>query len=134
MGKITAYCRIGCPHSDHTRDTLQSIMTTSSNKTYPIEIISVNNDERSKDEVRDKLKNIRGNHTTFPMIVYTDSKNKDYFVGGNDILQQTLQMVISFDTTRPNLNMFNLLRESGKRLFCALLIMHNKHLDLCRDV
>ena len=85
MGKIKAYCRFGCPHSDNTRTVLNNLK--SSDSTLKISVISVENNESKKTEIKNNLRSIIGNHNTFPIIIYKRSKGKKYLVGGNSDLE-----------------------------------------------
>ena len=88
MGKITAYCRIGCPHSDATKYSLEQIKTSYPNAN--IEIIPVENNELAKNSIKRSLSSIIGSHSTFPIVLYTKTDNKTFLVGGNDKFQELL--------------------------------------------
>jgi hypothetical protein len=104
MGKIEAYCRIGCPHSDNTSTVLNNLK--SSDSTLKITIIQVKNIESEKTEVKNNLKSIIGNHETFPIIIYTRSKGKKYFVGGNSHLQDAMNIYNSISNLTDEENIY----------------------------
>jgi glutaredoxin len=106
MGKIEAYCRIGCPHSDNTRTALNNLK--SSDSTLEITIISIENNESEKTEVKNNLKSIIGNHETFPIIIYTRSSGKKYFVGGNSHLQGAMNIYNSISNLTDEENILKL--------------------------
>lgn len=85
MGKIIAYCRKECPHSNNTAETLLKYKTK-----YNIEINYVENIEQEKNRIKTILKPIIGNHNTFPIILYLSSNRKYYLIGGNLDLQNIL--------------------------------------------
>lgn len=143
MGKIIAYCKIGCPHSEETRNTLKRIMMFKPRNNYKIdidirdvmtnqnEIISINEDlmnERKDDFLRrlsydKKLKNIEQmrNHRTFPIIFYETSKGDKYLIGGNDKFQNVIKMISD------NVDNYKLLDTEGeKRLGTSLLLFFEK--------
>lgn len=107
MIKIEAYCRIGCPHSDNTRTVLNYLINSDS--TLKISVISVENDDNIKSEVKNKLEKIIGNHNTFPIIIYRRSKGKKYLVGGNSDLENIMKIYHSIS---------NLTDEENIQKFC----------------
>lgn len=108
MGKIEAYCRVGCPHSDNTRRVLNILKEK--DPTLKIKIISVENDDNEKFRVKNDLRPIIGNHNTFPIIIYKRSKGKKYLVGGNDVLENIMNIYRSID---------NLTDEENIKKFCS---------------
>ena len=108
MGKIKAYCRIGCPHSDNTRTVLNNLINSDS--TLKISVISVENDENEKFKIKNKLRSIIGNHNTFPIIIYRRSKGKKYLVGGNSDLEGIMNIYHSIS---------NLTDEENIQKFCS---------------
>jgi glutaredoxin len=110
MGKIIAYCRKGCPHSLNTSNTLKQL------KDNNIEIIDVENDETEKTKIKQQLKDVIGNHNTFPIIIYKTSKNKYYLVGGNSDLQNILQKR-NMVKTKEDVVKLNLNKGSSKLLY-----------------
>ena len=108
MGKIKAYCRFGCPHSDNTRTVLNNLK--SSDSTLKISVISVENNESKKTEIKNNLRSIIGNHNTFPIIIYKRSKGKEYLVGGNSDLENIMNIYHSIS---------NLTDEENIQKFCS---------------
>jgi glutaredoxin len=96
MGKITAYCRLGCPHSEATINSLT--MISKNNPRAKIKIVDVQNTKQSKNQVITILKSFIGDHRTFPMVLYTTSLNETIFVGGNDSFQELLSKAQSLNT------------------------------------
>ena len=88
MGKIIAYCRVGCPHSIKTSETL-----TSFKNKYNIDIKYVENDNNIKDNLKKTLKEIIGDHKTFPIILYETSKQQLLLIGGNSDLQNLIELI-----------------------------------------
>ena len=90
MGKIIAYCREGCPHSNNASKTLNALKDK-----YDIEIKFIKDDDKIKNGLKEKLKEIIGDHSTFPIILYETSKKKLLLVGGNDKLQEIIKYIDS---------------------------------------
>jgi glutaredoxin len=87
MGKIIAYSREQCPHSISTSQVLSKLKDK-----YNIDIKYVKNDETEKNKVKNQLKEIIGNHNTFPIVIYKTSKDRYYLVGGNTDLQNIIKL------------------------------------------
>ena len=102
MGKIIAYCRLQCPHSENTESLLNAMKQINS------EIIYVENTYMDKENVKNELMkiNINGinNNTTFPIIIYQTSKNDYLYIGGNSDFKKCLNFVDRL----PNDNLSNL--------------------------
>ncbi len=86
MRKIIAYCKIECPHSNNTKETLIDLKN---NYNINVEINTVSEDE--KHDIIKKTSNITNNYKTFPIIIYQDSMDKMSFFGGNSDLQNLLK-------------------------------------------
>ncbi len=86
MGKIIVYCRIDCHYSNNTKDVLNKLKDI-----YDIQINIVENNNDAKLSVLNKLKDLIGNHKTFPIVIYESSSDKQYFIGGNDMLMSLIQ-------------------------------------------
>ena len=76
--RLIAYCRVGCPHSDRTKETLNNLC---SSKFSNIKIIDVENNNASKKEATDEIHKLFENsndtqkngvyeYNTFPRIIY----------------------------------------------------------------
>lgn len=101
MRKIIAYCRVGCPHSDRTKETLNNLC---SSKLSTIKIIDVENNNTSKEEATNEIRKLFENsnntqkngvdtYNVFPKIIYISTSEKPYFIGGNDTLQKIYKKV-----------------------------------------
>lgn len=99
--RLITYCRVGCHHSDRTKETFNNLC---SSKFSNIKIIDVENNNASKKEVTDKIHKLFENsndiqkngvyeYNTFPRIIYISTSGNVYFIGGNDILQKILKGV-----------------------------------------
>jgi len=88
MGVIIVYSREGCPHSIKATETLNNLK----NK-YNIKIKYVPNNEIAKNTVKNKLKNIIGDYSTFPIVLYRTSKKKVLLIGGNSDLQNIINQI-----------------------------------------
>jgi glutaredoxin len=108
MNKIIAYCRVGCPHSDETKELLNNLCSA---KLSNIEIIDVKNDDISKKNATSEIKELfNGSNETqkngidtynvYPRIIYISKSNTPYFVGGNDKLKTILKKVNSLVSTK----------------------------------
>lgn len=100
MGKIIAYCREGCKYSIETSNTLTKLK-----KKYNIDIISVVNDENIKNNLKEELKEIIGDHNTFPIILYETSKQKLYLIGGNQDLQNIILLLDKVNSKEEIINL-----------------------------
>jgi len=100
MGKIIAYCREECPHSIKSSESL----TKFKNK-YNIDIVSVKNEDQIKNNLKKKLKEIIGNHNTFPIILYETSKQKLLLIGGNSDLQNLIQLIDKVNSKEDIINL-----------------------------
>jgi glutaredoxin len=104
MGKIIAYCRLECPHSENTASLLKMHNKLNS------KIIYVKNTNESKQNIKKDLmiQNINGinNNTTFPIIVYQTSKNDHLYIGGNSDFKKCLDFVSNL----PKVNLSNLIK------------------------
>ena len=115
MGEIIAYCREGCPHSIKTAKTLENLK----NK-YRIKIKYIENNETIKQSLKNKLKKIIDNYSTFPIILYKTSKNQLLLIGGNSDLQQLINCV---DTIKNKENINNLdITDNQKRLLYYMFL------------
>ena len=147
MGKIIAYCREGCFYSNNTKSILLDInslirktsFNSKPNNNLEIIINSVPNTEREKNNVKQSLKHLIGNHSTFPIVIYETSNGHQYFIGGDSDLVEIMNFVDTFNNNvnitdlssclsentlnriNPNLN-----EEGKKRLICNLLLLKNK--------
>ena len=90
MGKIIAYYREGCPHSINTANILSNF-----NK-RDVEIIPVLDNQYAKNDVFNKLNYLINNYKTFPIIIYESSKEKQFFIGGNDTLMNLIKLSKSY--------------------------------------
>ena len=88
MGVIIVYCREGCPHSIKAAETLNEYKYK-----YNIKIKYIQNNEESKNAIKDKLKDIIGDYSTFPIVLYKTSKKKILLIGGNSDLQKILNYI-----------------------------------------
>lgn len=124
MGRIEAYCRIDCPHSDKTKSILNDLKRSDSK--LRIKIISVENDENEKSRVKNDLRPIIGNHNTFPIIIYKRSKGKKYLVGGNDNLKKIMEIYgeISNLTDEENIRRFCDYGKSGLSKGCFHMLLY----------
>ena len=150
MGKITAYCKIGCPHSEATAKTLIEFIRPKLNQLSDIdrsknsiEIIWIEKSGDSINKIGDQnvnmskssffsslfskygLEEIRS-HSTFPLILYTTSEDEQYYIGGNDNFQNILSRSSSIESEEDCRNQFKTMNEGNKRLFCHLLVLLNK--------
>jgi glutaredoxin len=140
MGKIIAYCRVGCGYSEHTKTTLNEInqMVSRSNKTFNLEIKSVDNTEDAKSNAKEEANNLNNDHkllnghSTFPIIIYETSEKKYLFVGGNSELESIIKII---NTSKYNFTNIESLTKcltiknfntGQQRLFCYLLTMMDK--------
>lgn len=102
MGKIIAYCRKHCPHSENTANILKI------NNKINAQIIDVENTTMDKESVKNELmrRKINGinSNTTFPIIIYQTSKNDYLYIGGNSDFKNCLYFVDRL----PNDNLSNL--------------------------
>jgi glutaredoxin len=127
MGKLIAYCKIDCPYSIMTAETLEKIkkMKNSAN----IEINWVNIAPSDKKSFFDKL-NV-GDHKTFPVIFYESTQGTKYFIGGNDKFQDIINIIKTMPTTHINnvksSNGIKLLKHGGeRRLYYYLMTLFDK--------
>ncbi len=99
--KVIAYCRIGCPHSDQTKETLNKLCSA---KFSSIKIIDVENNDKSKKEATEQInkifekssdvqKNGIDTYNVYPRVIFISSSGTPYFIGGNDKLQKILDGV-----------------------------------------
>ncbi len=154
MGKIIAYCKIRCHHSEASAELLGSLKTIKStvDTSKSIEIIWLKsedfnvrfklngqNEQMSKDkfftEHFDKKHNVNiGTHRTFPVILYESSNNNQrYYIGGNSDLQEVFNNARSIpDVSELNPHQMCVQKFTGfetegkKRLFCHILRLLGK--------
>lgn len=144
MGKIIAYCRVGCPHSENTISLLNNLKHTlliNHNTSNNIEIINVANIEDVKQELKFNLKqkyNIDA--TTFPIILYETSHNEILHIkGGNSELQKINTQAQQLIKESPDINPQKIARSIksnsqnnyltnnySSRLLCFLLLIYKK--------
>jgi glutaredoxin len=104
MGKIIAYCKIGCPHSEKTRNTLHNL-----NKQYNINIDIFNILDSEKHKILEETSKITNNYKTFPIIIYENKEKELYFFGGNSNLEELLDNL-------QNINYCNNLSNNSKKI------------------
>jgi len=141
MGKLIAYCREECHYSNNTKNIINKLTTllhTNTNtKSLNIEFITniIQNNDVEKNNIRQSLKHIIGDHATFPIIIYETSRGEQYFIGGDSELKNIILLVDKFTVTNSNnfLSDITLYFEklsnynNGKqRLIYYLLLLNNK--------
>jgi glutaredoxin len=144
MGKITVYCKIGCPYSEEAAYTLEKTIRPKlehlSNPNNSIDIIWIEKYGDNVTKIGEKNVNMSKsnfflkksseygldeikNHSTFPLVLYTTSKNEKCYIGGNDKFQKILQDVYDVNSKDDCKNLFKTISDGQKRLFCFLLIL-----------
>ncbi len=115
MGKIIAYCRVGCHYSDETKKILNNLC---SSKLSTIKIIDVEDNDSSKKDVTDKINKLFENsndaqkngvetYYMFPRIIYVSSSGKPYFIGGNETLKKIVNKVKNLIKTKYKKDLLN---------------------------
>ena len=144
MGKIIAYCREGCHYSNNSKNVLTDIknlintkLLNNENNNLEVVINIIPNTDNDKNNIKQTLKSIIGNHSTFPIIIYESSKENKYFIGGDSDLVEIMNFVNSFNNdnyNKDNLSTYisnkltntNLNNEGKRRLIYNLLLLKNK--------
>ena len=136
MGKIIAYCRVGCHFSDNTIRLLNEVTNICKQFGSIIEfkINSVDNNEEDKQYAKNNASKLisLGTHNTFPIIIYETTDKKYLLIGGNSNLENIIQIAHNSNQYFNNITILTNylaslnLNKGEKRLLCYLLSILKK--------
>jgi hypothetical protein len=126
MGKLIAYCRLGCGPSFNTKSKLIELKKISENiNNFEIIINDVKDDVNEKNNIRSLLKPVIHNYNTFPIIIYETTSNNKFLIGGNSDLMEILSYIETIN--KLNMQKIALINNEGRRkLIYYLLLINNK--------